>query len=130
MNKSRIIMGVALIAGFFLVSVLSLGLIFPHIIDSQIAREKVRAFLAEKTNGAVTLEQIAVAWFPWPTVVIRGAGISLAKKEIEGNIQKVRLHPSIRHLLTGKMVVSSVTVEGAAWVYVCRRATRTRSSST
>ena len=116
MNRSRILIGVALVAGFFLVAVLAFGLIFPRIIDSQIAREKIRAFLAEKTNGAVTLEQIAVAWFPRPAVVIRGAGISLAKKGIEGNIQKVRLHPSIRHLLAGKMVVSRVTAERAAWV--------------
>jgi hypothetical protein len=50
-----------------------------------------------------------------PGVVIQDAAISF-DREIQGNIQQVRLYPSIRHLLTGSLAFSSVTADRATWI--------------
>ena len=115
MNKPRVIRWVALLSGFFLVSLFALVLILPMILDSEGVKSKARAFVAEKTNGLARVEKIDLFWFPRPGVVIRDAVISF-DKEIQGHIQQLRLYPSIRHLLTGNLAFSSITADGAAWI--------------
>ncbi len=113
MNKPRVIRWVALLAGFFLVSLFALALLLPMILDSEAVKAKARAFVAERTNGLVRIEKIELFWFPRPGVVIRNAAIAF-DKEIQGKVQQLRLYPSIPRLLTGNLVFSSVTADGAA----------------
>ena len=115
MNKSRVITWVALLSGTFLVALIALVLLLPMIVDSEAVKAKARAFLSERTNGLARIEKIDLFWFPRPGVVIRDAAISIDKK-IEGNIQRLTLYPSIRHMLTGRLAFSSVTADGAAWI--------------
>jgi hypothetical protein len=114
MNKPRVIRWVALLAGFFLVSLLTLALLLPMIIDSEAVKAKARAFVAEKTNGLARIETIDLFWLPRPGVVFRGAVISF-DKQIEGKIQQLTIYPSLRHMLTGRLAFSSVIADGAAW---------------
>jgi hypothetical protein len=115
MNKPRVIRWVALLAGFILVALFALVLLLPMIVDSEAIKAKARAFVAEKTNGLARIEKIDLFWFPRPGVVIRDTAISF-DKEIQGNVQQVRLYPSIRRLLTGNLAFSSITADGAAWI--------------
>ena len=115
MNKSRVIAWVALVAGFILVPLLALALLLPIFIDSETVKSKVRVFVAEKTNGLARIEKIDLVWFPRPGVVIRDAAISF-DTDIRGSVQRLILYPSMRHLLTGSLAISSVTADGAAWV--------------
>ena len=101
MNQSRVVRWVALISGFFLVSLVALILLIPMVIDSEAVKAKARAFVADRTNGLARIEKIDLFWFPRPRVVIRDAAISFGK-EIEGNIQQLTLYPSMRHMLTGR----------------------------
>ena len=115
MKKTSVITWVALISGCLLISLFALILLLPIFIDSEVVKSKARAFIGEKTNGLASIERIDLLWFPRPSVVIRDAAISF-DKEIQGNIQQVRLYPSMRHLLTGNLVISDVTADGAAWI--------------
>jgi hypothetical protein len=85
MNKPRVIRGVALLAGFFLMALFALILLLPMIIDSEAVKAKAFAFIAEKTNGSARFEKIHLLWFPRPAVVVRDAAIAFGK-EIDGNI--------------------------------------------
>ena len=85
------------------------------ILDSETVKSKVRVFVAEKTNGLARIEKIDLVWFPRPGVVIRDAAISFGT-DIQVSVQRLRLYPSMRHLLTGSWATSSVTADGAAWV--------------
>lgn len=115
MNKPRAITRVALIAGFFLASLFALVLFVPIFIDSDTVKSRVTSFVVEKTNGLARIEKIDLFWFPRPGVVIRDVAISF-DNEIQGTFQQVRLYPSIRHLLTGNLTFSSVTVDGASGI--------------
>ena len=115
MKKTRIIKCFALVAGFFLVAVLALVLVAPRLIDSETVKSKVREFVADQTNGLARIEKIDLVWFPLPGVVIRDAAISFST-EVQGSVQRLSIYPSIRHLLTGSWIISSVTADGAAWV--------------
>ncbi len=115
MKKTRFIKCFALVAGFFLVSLFALVLVSSRIIDSETVKSKVREFVAEKTNGLARIEKIDLVWFPRPGFVIRDAAISFGT-DIQVSVQRLRLYPSIRHLLTGSWAISSVTADGAAWV--------------
>jgi hypothetical protein len=115
MNKPRVITWVALVTGFILVPLLALALLLPIFIDSETVKSKVRVFVAEKTNGLARIEKIDLVWFPRPGVVIRDAAISF-DTDIQGSVQRLILYPSMRHLLTGSLAISSVTADGAAWV--------------
>src|SRR6185503_19145051 len=115
MKKTRVIKCFALVAGFFLVSLFALVSVFSRIIDSETVKSKVREFVAEKTNGLARIEKIDLVWFPRPGFVIRDAAISFGT-DIQVSVQRLRLYPSLRHLLTGSWAISSVTADGAAWV--------------
>jgi AsmA-like protein len=115
MNKLRVIRWIALLSGVFLVALVALVLTLPILVDSEAVKSKAQAFIAEKTNGSAGIEKIELFWFPRPGVVIRDAAISF-DKEIHGNIQQLRLFPSIRRLLTGNLAFSSITADGAAWI--------------
>jgi hypothetical protein len=99
----------------FLVSLFALVLVSSRIIDSEAVKSKIRVFVAEKTNGLARIEKIDLVWFPRPGVVIRDAAISFGT-DIQVSVQRLRLYPSMRHLLTGSWAISSVTADGAAWV--------------
>ncbi len=115
MKKTRFIKCFGFVAGFFLVSLFALVLVSSTILDSETVKSKVRLFVAEKTNGLARIEKIDLFWFPRPGVVIRDAAVSFGT-DIQVSVQRLRLYPSLRHLLTGSWAISSVTADGAAWV--------------
>ncbi len=109
MTKRRIIKWFATLGGLGVILILAVALLLPRILDSQAARETIRAFLLAKTNGNVAYENIDLAWLPRPALVVRSAALSLADK-VSGKIQSIEVYPSIVGLLRGRWDISQVEV--------------------
>ena len=78
MTKRRIIKWLGGLSGLCVLLLLAIAFLLPRIFDSQPVKEKIRAFLLEKTNENVAFEKIDLVWLPRPTVVVRGASFSAA----------------------------------------------------
>ena len=113
MTKRRIIKWLAALSGLCVILLFAVVLLLPRILDSQTARETIRAFLLTKTNGNVAFGNIDLTWLPKPAVVVRGATLSFADK-VSGKIQSIEVYPSIVGLLRGRLDISQVEVIGPA----------------
>ena len=78
MTKWRIIKWLAVLGALCVILLFAAALLLPRIVDSQAARERIRAFLLTRTNGNVAIENIDLAWLPRPVVVVRGASLAFA----------------------------------------------------
>ncbi len=113
MTKRRIIKWLAVLSGLCVILLFAVVLLLPRILDSQTARETIRAFLLAKTNGNVAFGNIDLTWLPKPAVVVRGATLSFADK-VSGKIQSIEVYPSITGLLRGRLDISRVEVVSPA----------------
>jgi hypothetical protein len=108
-----IIKWLAALIGLCVILLFAVALLLPRVLDSQTARERIRAFLLAKTNGNVAIENIDLRWLPRPAVVVRGASLAFDDK-VSGKIQSLEVFPSIRGLLTGNLDISRMEVASPA----------------
>ena len=87
-----------------IVAAVATALLLPWLIDSRLVKDKISSELGKRTYGSVTFDKIDLLWFPRPTLVIENAEISLEDNS-RASIRKVRIYPSIYHLLTGRLIV-------------------------
>src|SRR5215510_6396353 len=113
MRKQRIIRWLAGVGGLCVILLFAAAFLLPRILDSQAVRDKIRAFLLARTNGNVAFENIDLKWLPRPTVIVRRASFSFDDK-INGKIESIQVHPSIRGLLTGQWDISRVEMASPA----------------
>ena len=113
MTKWRIIKWLAVLGALCVILLFAAALLLPRIVDSQAARERIRAFLLTRTNGNVAIENIDLAWLPRPVVVVRGASLAFADK-VSGKIQSIEVYPSLLGLLKGQVDISRVEVASPA----------------
>ena len=113
MTKRRIIKWLAVLSGLCVILLFAVVLLLPRILDSQTARETIRAFLLAKTNGNVAFGNIDLTWLPKPAVIVRGATLTFADK-VSGKIQSIEVYPSIMGLLRGRLDISRVEVVSPA----------------
>jgi len=108
-----IIKWLAALIGLCVILLFAVVLLLPRILDSQTARETIRAFLLTKTNGNVAIGNIDLTWLPKPAVVVHGATLSFADK-VSGKIQSIEVYPSIMGLFRGRLDISRVEVVSPA----------------
>ncbi|MBI4522287.1 MAG: hypothetical protein HY695_00570 [Deltaproteobacteria bacterium] len=113
MRKHPIIKCLAGLAGLFIFLFLFVALLLPVVVDSQVAKETIRAFLLDKTHGSVTIDKIDLAWLPRPVVVIQGASLSVVGTG-GGTIRSIKVYPSIAGLFRGRLIVSRAVVDSPA----------------
>src|SRR5262249_56019231 len=107
MRKQRIIRWLAGVGGLCVILLFAAAFLLPRILDSQAVRDKIRAFLLDRTNGNVAFENINLKWLPRPTVVVRRASFFFDDK-LSGKIESIQVYPSIWGLLTGQWDISRV----------------------
>ena len=113
MTKWRIIKWLAVLGALCVILLFAAALLLPRIVDSQAARERIRAFLLTRTNGNVAIENIDLAWLPRPVVVVRGTSLAFADK-VSGKIQSIEVYPALLGLLKGQVDISRVEVVSPA----------------
>src|SRR5215813_15152355 len=113
MRNWRIIRWLAGFGGLSVILLFTAAFLLPRILDSQAVRDRIRAFLLARTNGNVSFENIDLKWLPRPTVVVRRASFSFDDK-VNGKIESIQVHPSIRGLLTGQWDISRVEMASLA----------------
>jgi len=109
MKLARLGIFLSVVAAVVLVIGVSGALLLPHLIDSQIIKDRIRSEL-EKTTVSMTFDKVALLWFPRPSVVIDNAELSFADKN-QGSIRTLRIYPSIFYLLTGRLVVRRASLQ-------------------
>src|SRR5262245_44064812 len=109
MTSRRIFKWLAGIGGLCVILLFAAALLLPRILDSHAVREKIRAFLLTKTNGNVIIENIDLMWFPRPTAIVRGVAFTFGDT-VNGTVQSMEVHPSLKSLFTGQLSVSSLLI--------------------
>src|SRR5262245_63232798 len=101
MTSRRIFKWLAVLAGLCVILFLTAVLLLPRAVDSQAVRERIRTFLLSRVSGDVAIEQIDLRWFPRPTAIIRGVSFTFGDT-VNGKVQSMEIHPSLRSLFTGE----------------------------
>src|SRR5215510_12954271 len=109
MTSRRIFKWLAVLAGLCIFLFLTAVLLLPRAVDSQAVRERIRTFLLSRISGDVTIEQIDLRWFPRPTAIVRGVAFNFGDT-VDGAVQSMEVHPSLRSLFTGQLSVSSLVI--------------------
>src|SRR5262245_48438526 len=109
MTSRRIFKWLAFLAGLCIILFLTAVLLLPRVVDSQAVREKIRTFLLSRISGDVAIENIDLTWFPRPTAIVRGVAFTFGDT-VNGTVQSMEVHPSLKSLFTGQLSVSSLLI--------------------
>src|SRR5215510_14645398 len=111
MTSRRIFKWLAVLAGLCVILFLTAVLLLPRAVDSQAVRERIRAFLLSRISGDVAIERIDLTWFPRPTAIVRGVAFTFGDM-VNGTVESMEVHPSLKSLFTGQLSVSSLLITG------------------
>lgn len=88
------------IAVFFMVLFLISGLLAPKLIKLETVEEFLQQRVSKDTGGRIEFQQIDLAWFPRPHVVVKEVSFSLPSV-ISGEMTSLHIYPKILPLLWG-----------------------------
>jgi len=98
-------------AAAFLVLLLAFLLLLPKLINLEPIRERILADLSEKVGCEIRYQRANLSFLPRPHMVIYQGSLSISEN-ISGIINSLTVYPEILPLLTGKLRITSILVEG------------------
>lgn len=119
---------------FLIIGILStIALIFfalffslPKIIDSEVIKKRVNAYLSEKTGGSIAVEKSEVRLLPLPHIHLSQVSLSISDKA-HGLIQSIEIYPDVWSLIRGTVKFSELGLESPRFTVVISEEEKKRS---
>lgn len=89
----------------------------PKIVNSEIVKKKMNAYVLQKTGGSIALKKSEIHLFPLPHINFQQVSISLPNKA-NGFIQSVDLYPEVWSLIRGNVRLSKIGFESPSFTIV------------
>ena len=117
-KRKKILLWVAaLLAGLFIILLLTLQFLAPAILNSGSIKSKIEALASEEIGADITFRRIDLSLFPRFIIVVHQFGLS-APGTAEGMVKTVRVYPKLSHLLVGKFHIARAVVEAPDFAIV------------
>ena len=97
--------------GVILIILFALYFLVPKLIGMRSLREKIIAGISQKIAGTLDFQKVEVSLFPRPQIVIDRAKFAFAGTA-DGTIRSLEIYPQILPLLTGKVRIARVQLDG------------------